>query len=58
MQKAISFEATAIAKYIYQNNTSAIKERSQRNIVFFKFFERPEKQEQAEVEVMPSSSLV
>ena len=29
MQKAISFEATAIAKYIYQNNTSAIKERPQ-----------------------------
>ena len=25
MRKAISFEATAIAKYIYQNNTSHIK---------------------------------
>ena len=29
MQKAISFGAAAIAQYIYQNNTSAIKERPQ-----------------------------
>ena len=37
MQKATSFEATAIAKYIYQNNTSAIKERRQETS-YFSFF--------------------
>ena len=37
MQKAISFGASAIAQYIYQNNTSAIKERPQ-EIHFFSIF--------------------
>ena len=39
MQKVISFEATAIAKYIYQNNTSAIKERSQETLCFSIFLD-------------------
>ena len=34
MQKGISFEATAIAQYIYQNNISAIKERPQETSCF------------------------
>ena len=37
MQKAISFEAKAIAQYIYQNNTSAKKERPQETS-YFSFF--------------------
>ena len=37
MQKAISFGASAIAQYIYQNNTSAIKERPEKT-PFFQFF--------------------
>ena len=39
MQKAISFEATAIAKYIYQNNTSAKKERPQETSYFSIFLD-------------------
>ena len=34
MQKGISFEATAMAQYIYQNKTSAIKERPQETSCF------------------------
>ena len=34
MQEAISFEATAIAQFIYQNNTSVIKERPQETSCF------------------------
>ena len=37
MQKAISFGASAIAQYIYQNNTLAIKERPEKT-QFFQFF--------------------
>ena len=37
MLKTISFGAVAIAQYIYQNNTSAIKERPQ-EIHFFSIF--------------------
>ena len=44
MQKVISFEATAIAQYIYQNNTSALKERPQETSMFFNFFGYPAKQ--------------
>ena len=33
-KKTISFEATAIRQYIYQNNTSAIKERPQETSCF------------------------
>ena len=38
MQKAISFEVIAIAQYIYQNNTSAMKERPQ-EISYFLFLD-------------------
>ena len=34
MQKAIFFGTTAIAKYIYQNNTSHIKQRPQETSYF------------------------
>ena len=43
MQKAIFFEATAIAKYIYQNNTSAIKGRSQETSCFSIFLDTQQK---------------
>ena len=39
MQKAISFEATAIAQYIYQNINSAIKERPQETSCFSFFLD-------------------
>ena len=39
MQKAISFEATAIAQYMYQNKTSAIKERPEETSCFFIFLD-------------------
>ena len=39
MQKAISFGATAIAQYIYQNKTSAIKDRPQETPFFKKFWD-------------------
>ena len=39
MQKGISFEATAIAQYIYQNNTSAIKEMPQETSCFSNFLD-------------------
>ena len=34
LQKAMSFVAATIAQYIYQNNTSAIKERPQETSCF------------------------
>ena len=39
MQKAISFEATAIAQYIYQMNTSVIKERPEETSCFAIFLD-------------------
>ena len=39
MQKAISFEVTAIAQYIYQNNTPAIKERPKETSCFLIFMD-------------------
>ena len=39
MQKATSFGATAIAQYIYQNNTSAKKESPKKHHIFQFFFD-------------------
>ena len=37
MKKAVSFGAAAIAQYIHQNNTSAIKKEAQRRTIVFNF---------------------
>ena len=38
MQKVMAFEAIAIAQYINQNTTSAIKERPQETLCFSIFY--------------------